>query len=238
MGGVKEYHVWDGLLQPQLFPEFDSRKQQEGTENLSDLSREFQKNPRSYARYFYELVQESEITGDITPSYCGLSKNDFRLVRRMLRRGGFRPKVVFLMRDPAQRCWSASRMFARNEAMRGGQEWSHEQLVAHFSQVFSSDHYQVRTKYQQTLNSLDRAFRPNEVYLGFYEDMFELSQVERLALFLGVPINPDESKRIRNSSPSVDLPMDMYKECHAFYRDTYEYCWDRFPKTRVLWPSI
>lgn len=238
MGDLKEYHIWDGLLQPEKFPEFVYSNPQTCDANVTDLQRELQADPQAYFRHFRNLVENSEITGDLSPSYCGLSAKDFRFIRKQLRRANFRVKIVFLMRDPVERCWSASRMFARNREMRGSPGWTQEQLVDHFAQEFPSAHYQVRTRYEQTLQALDRAFPGKEVYLGFYENMFELANLQAVAKFLGVATRPDELERTRNASAGAVLPENLRKQCHDFYRSTYEYCWARFPQTRKLWPPV
>ncbi|MCR9134537.1 MAG: sulfotransferase [Alphaproteobacteria bacterium] len=237
LGDLKEYHIWDGLLQPRLFPEHDYRSSFTQPEKGRDLRKKLQANPREYVRYFRDQVQAYNLTADITPSYCGLSTKDFRQIRRKLRFGGFLPKVVFLMRDPVQRCWSACRMYARNEAMNGGRKWSDEDMAKHFSTTYGSQHYQIRTNYQRTVESLERAFQPEEVYFGFFEDMFEGKQLYELSNFLNVPLDLSQSQRVRNDSPAAALPKDVHHHCREFYRSTYEYCAFRFPKSRTLWAS-
>ena len=237
MGQLKEYHVWDGLLQPDRFPEFDLKSSTSSASDVPALQRQFQSKPSAYFTYFRGLTKRQQLTGDITPSYCGLTADDFRTVRRMIRRAGFRPRVVFLMRDPVRRCWSASRMSARNEQMKGGRAWSRDEVLTHFAQQFGSPDYAIRTRYEDTLEALDQAFRRHEVHLGFYESMFETSEIHRLAKFLNVPVKLHERDHIRNASPSIELPASLHQQCHAFYQSTYEYCWRRFPETRALWTN-
>src|SRR5690348_11199347 len=66
----------------------------------------FLQRPERYFAYFSQLVSRSEairVTGDITPSYAGLPVSALEQIRDGITAQGLRIKVLFLMRDPAER---------------------------------------------------------------------------------------------------------------------------------------
>ena len=77
----------------------------------------FLSDQKYYYDYFDDLWNSSpKITtvGDITPSYSGLDSKTLNSIKENLQARGFTIKLLFLMRDPLERIWSACRMTARN----------------------------------------------------------------------------------------------------------------------------
>lgn len=179
---------------------------------------------------FSSLIKgDVHITGDITPSYSGLSAESFKLIRNRLERSGFDVKVIFLMRDPFERCWSAVRMARRNGK---GDSTEAEQL----RKAYKSNEFILRTNYKSTISALELAFEKDQIYYGLYEELFNGEKIKAISDFCGVAFNPDYVSKKFNVSPKLeDEAMVLKQEVRDFYSEVYEFCLERFPQTKDLW---
>ena len=104
MGCLKEYHIWDAK-----FIESCSVMRM-GLKNFkpskSFFVRYMMQNISGFYEYYFNSITSNrlDITGDITPAYCGLSRDKLALVKAKMECAGFKVKVIFLMRDPVERC--------------------------------------------------------------------------------------------------------------------------------------
>ncbi len=236
MGFTKEYHIWDavhsehcrefkvtkrGLVRAALKLEL----------NGSLLRRYLMQTVDGYYERYFENVFAAgyRMTGDITPSYCVLDAQQFQDLRKKISSTGAQVKVVFLMRDPFERCWSTIRMFKRKE----GADWSDERMV---EEHFASVHVESRTRYEVICENLLAAFDESELHFGFYENMFEAAKVADLSRFLGVPNRPDAAGEQFNVSRKIEgVSEDLRRKVRDYYAETYEYCFRRFPECEPLW---
>ena len=183
MGFGKEYKFWDWWF---------------------DLKDEFSReppfaNPNEYLDYFESIP--NLVTGDITPNYCKLSADNYSHINGYLKERGYTVKVVFLMRDPVERLWSAM------------------QHTGNFD-GYKLDSYHIRSRYEVTIKNLDRVF--DNVFYGFYETLFT-KDLDRLIKFLDIPhltLNPN---KVYNSSKK-----GLRRYVDVDYNNTYNYCYDRF----------
>ena len=235
----KEYHVWGAKYNVGgLFDRFRV-KEADVWDNFSNLARYLMQNePCWYENYFSTLVKGNvTMTGDITPAYSALRQEHFRQIRDRLEAAGFRLKIVFLVRDPVQRCWSAVRMRVRNAKRTSGKEFSTQKINDLFSKSYKTEKYVVRTRYEETLTTLEKVFEIDDIYVGLYEEMFSDAQIKRISEFLGLEARLEYKKTHVNTSAPVELDKNFAKECFAFYRSTYDSFAARFPETRQLWSS-
>lgn len=197
--------------------------------------------PRRYMRHFTQMRADhpkARLFGDITPEYAGLAPEHFRTIRTWITDAGFRPRVVFLMRDPVERCYSALRMSDRNRTGDGGTvvRPAHERLGTE-----ALSHWcEVRTRYERTIPALEQAFSPEELYFGIYEDFFRTETIEALCGFLDIPPVAPNFDHMANSSPRDSEPSaDDVAKVRDFYGATYDFCRERFGAERIdrLWTS-
>ncbi len=190
-----------------------------------------------YENYFRSLIlNDVTLTGDITPSYGLLRAAHFKEIKQRLENAGFAVRVVFLMRDPVERCWSAARMGFR-DAEAKGTTLSHAQKIREFVEFYGVRMNAERTRYDRTVHALTRAFHKKDVHFGIYEEMFDQAEIQRLSEFLGVSANVEMRDTRFNESPAAELPESIVNECRNFFSGVYEFCFDRFPQTRLLWNS-
>jgi hypothetical protein len=241
MGFRKEYHVFDALHVKE-FAWFMNQRLSKG-EMLRHARRtgsvitqirpllksaNFRKYPANYFKYFEALTRRKHITtvGDITPGYCALPVEVLSLIKSELEQSGFAVKVVFLMRDPVDRCWSAIRM-KRRKSPELGQGASEQQQLR---EMFRAPAFQIRTQYENTVRNLDAVFEPDSIFYEFYERLFTPEAISRLKNFLNIPeLNLDIGTRV-NVSPKIngEISDDLRREICEFYWETYEFCFGRF----------
>ena len=236
MGCAKEYHVWDALYGPEPLHWYRQDRVDDATARTA-LRWAMQTVEGAYEAYFKSLVTgRTTTTGDITPTYCALDNNAFLRIKARLEAAGFDVKVVFLMRDPVERCWSVLRKRAMTKRANGI-PFSDAHLIDEFARLYASPNFDIRTRYDRTLTALDAAFDPKDVYVGLYEEMFDAEPLTALSEFLAVPVIPDLAQVRIHASPTAPLPAALRDACVAHYAPTYAYCHERFAKTRTLWSA-
>ena len=241
---AKEHHVWDRRSSCAS-----------STELIGTLrSLILKKNLRPFqlwcmekvpAYYFFHLKRrlrnKEHITLDITPRYAGLSKEEFIDIRRRAIRGGIEIKVVFLMRDPIERCISSIRHSKRGSLGKAGARIA----TKHFKlsdkvklrQRAASREAKFRANYKNTIINLEAAFEQDELFFGIYENFFEEKSIVALSDFLKIPPNPAFGRQHINVSNhiNIDINDDVRRFIAETYKDTYSFCGRRFPETKELW---
>lgn len=169
----------------------------------------------------------ARLTGDITPEYCMMSADQLRDARALIEGAGYDLKVVFLMRDPLDRVYSALRMADRNRRAAGKQVAT--TAAQRFDTQGTADWVAQRTRYEVILNNLDAAFDPDQVYLGFYETFFTDDSLNGLLDFLGLLHHPADFGHMANASPDGGgIAPDKVAHVRTFYDATYKACAARF----------
>jgi hypothetical protein len=241
-GLMKEYHIWDALCidSCRKYLVKDNREPRVDNVDLFPLgiaSREeiltlrghIQSDSIPYEQYFAQLMYgEFNSTGDITPAYAGLQAHSYALIKNRLESAGFKVKVVFLMRDPVERCLSAIRMQIRKT--QTGE-------VAELLRVkYRSERFSLRTNYHRTILEIEKVFELKDIYYGIYEEMFSAVNIEKLSQFCGVPTNLAAGAEMVNAgNDRAPIDFELAKEISDFYSDVYEFCGNRFPQTKLLW---
>jgi hypothetical protein len=253
MGFVKEYHVFDALYVPECRSfltdklknlrntSIDMDGLSGGSQLLKHLN--FYLDTQNYYDYFDYLWHKggTQVTtvGDITPTYCALPSEVLQSIKHGLEERGFNVKVIFLMRDPIERCWSMLRMDRRERLRMHPNEVfldEEEQL----ERVFSTRAYELRTKYEFTVKNLERVFDQDNIFYSLYESLFEEKTVNELKSFINVSdFMPDINRRenVSNKRKSLlEVNDELSFKIFDHYRDTYEFCEKRFG-VKELWPG-
>ncbi|MGO4917734.1 sulfotransferase [Pseudogemmobacter sp. W21_MBD1_M6] len=239
-GFQKEFHIWDAVH----VPEAARFRVRDGSPVLSVpqlLRREMQKYPSAYFDYFAALLGQVGAThaADITPSYCALSGEQISFIYRGLMSRGFNVRIVFLMRDPVERCWSMLRMFRADAGLQKvhsnlNYSKNDNDLLLDYA---LSDNARVRTRYDRTLSSLEESAVPAEhIHVGFYENMFSTSSLRALSDFLNVPFKPELSEKKVHVSPKTgEIEERVRAEVVRVFADVYRNVAKRMPEARTLW---
>jgi len=258
MGFKKEYHVFDAIEKTlgrqqkdgairngfrekrikQIINLRDKKKlginrgPKRGRTKYAALHLSFLDNINTYFDYFDYLYLKDpmvEIVGDITPNYALLSPASFKLIKEGLQKRGFDIKVFFLMRDPVEREWSLARMKFRNMAEKRKTNFDE------FEYMLNND--TKKSYYQKTIKNIEKVFATEQIYYGFYENLFTPESSKSIINFLGSELKNFDSSEVVNASPkTTSIPADVnYKLTQKFSR-TYKFIEDRFGETvKELW---
>lgn len=252
-GEIKEYHIWDGLY---LGADrgWDTRPLRQpwrrhlrhllqplrgGPRDPFYIRQSFQRTPARYFDYFQSILSRDgiAITGDITPAYCGLEAEHLAFVKDGFAARDIPVRVVFLLREPVDRCLSAIRMFRRAGVSQEGVDISlpdPQALLAYLG----TPNGQMRSDYTHTLNAIAAVFEPAETYIGFYESMFGAEAFDRLNSFFDLPPAPEFLERKFNTTKQgADLPAEVRQAAMQRLEPVYRDCFARYPELRGLWTA-
>jgi hypothetical protein len=242
MGFTKEYHIWDALDVP------NCHRYRFGLDRpILDhgylLRREMQRHPAAYYAYFANLLAKDGalFTADWTPAYMALGPERLRSIQAGFAANGITTKVVFLMRDPVDRCLSMVRMQrSRGLKVVPGMEIE-APLSRSMAQYVRSDDARTRTRYDVTLSALALSGIPQRnIHIAFYEELFQPSALKALCDFLEVPFRPELTSQKVNAAKGVKEPLDesVAAETARIYRAAYEAAEKINPRVRQLWSGF
>jgi sulfotransferase family protein len=196
---------------------------------------------RYYLTYFDRICQanpDAKLVGEITPEYSTLTAENLAEIKAMLESAGYDVKVVFLMRDPIERCYSAMRMGARQDARAGVEraEGPHN----NFAKYAVMDWCQIRTRYERVIPAIEKVFAPEDRLIEVYETFFTAEKVRGLCDFLGISYMDAKVDSKVNTSPRDEEPSDeQLSEVRKFYDPTYRFVaqWLGEEHLAKIWPN-
>lgn len=252
LGFRKEYHVFDSAHIDQY--QYFSAKTilQKRTSNITDFEKKYfdelellksmESNHDNYFEYFSKILSNNDIyiTGDITPTYCALPIDIFELIKQKFKDRDIAIKVIFIMRDPAEKMYSEARLASKFN--RIGSKIFTEKISAYevLKYYYESGVTRSTTEYNQIVDKLRSVFNEDELYLGLFEKMHTSTEVDRLCQFLGIKPSYDLIEKKVNSAPNATDPIineEMRKLIILAYGKDYDFCQHLFPKENIgnLW---
>ena len=193
----------------------------------------FYLDTNNYYNYFDCLwsQEQASITsvGDVTPAYAMLPIEASEKIKAGLEARGFNVKVVFLMRDPIERCWSALRMGRRNRINSDPSLVLADEQDA-MGRAYKANAFELRTRYELTINNLESVFKSKKYFYGFYETLFDKRTLNDIKSFLNLDnFEPDVTQKINVSEKTTfKIKDELAKEIFDFYKETYEFCDQKF----------
>lgn len=147
-----------------------------------------------YGRVFAH-ARPDQVCGEITPEYSLLPPAGIEHVRRL----NPKMKIIFLMRDPIERCWSHLRMLAR------GQPDFDYVAAAALPDVLA------RANYERIIADWTAAFGPEQMLTAWIEEVAASPQpfLMRVLEFLGLPWHPAVGARAGDAvfvGPELAMP--------------------------------
>ncbi|MDB4335219.1 sulfotransferase domain-containing protein [bacterium] len=187
-------------------------------------------NNEDYIHYFDNLLDgEEHITGDITPIYGLCNKKQLQEAKDIIEGAGYHLKVIFVMRDPVQRLISRGRSVYEQKGITSLESWI----------MIESKHKHIfeRQNYEKTIKNIEDVFEPENVFYGLYETFFTEKEFLRFCNFIGMEYQDTYLKRKPRltSNKDVDLTHDLNLILKELYKETYSFCNERFPETKLLW---
>ena len=256
-GFIKEYHVFDYMFIPAFSAGMAKKRKEletlqemvlkprEPTEaealaqraQRSELLQGFRETPELYVQYFQSIWENNpsvEVVGDITPSYAGLSAENYREIKKHLEANGFAVKVIFLMRDPVDRVRSQIRMIHARLEKRG----SDASIEETFATFFKDPMVEIRTRYENMLRALDEAFRPEDFLVLFFEEFFGNQSFHQVTDFLGISHFDVDFKKVFSYPEKETISEHLKKQARRYYASTHQYCMARYGEKFIkeIWP--
>jgi hypothetical protein len=144
-----------------------------------------------YCNLFEPARRRGLLTGEITPAYSILNEAALQRLKTL----SPEVKLIYVMRDPVMRSWSAVMKLRRKRGLAGvpaGEEAIH---YARTEGVWK------RSSYLDSVERLERVFRRDQIFYGFFEHLTEdpTAFVTDLLKFLGVA--PGDVARLLPRAP-------------------------------------
>ena len=206
-GFLKEYHVFDAL-ELERFAGFRPKRPSPLKWRTWRRAR-FIARPERYFDYFAARLKPPRIrlTGDITPSYAGLSAESYQRIQQGFAQRGVKTRAVFIMRDPVERFLSQQRMQLRK---RGLLTPAHEIEHLNKASLKLLKRESPRNDYPATLDALRGGLAESEIFIGLYETLFTAATHRELCRYLGIPEQiPDMNQRVNASQATTSVQVEV-----------------------------
>jgi len=250
MGFTKEYHFFDTIETINF--KLNSNKISLNNKFTHQFKRiDFQNDINNYFDYFNYLHNRGDsvtVVGDITPSYCYLSKSTFEIIRKQAESNGFEVKVIFILRDPFERICSQIRLERQDRLKKNTQIQNRSEIILHNSEenelllFYKTKRVDLRTRYEDTISNIESVFKSNNIHYEFYEKLFVGDSIRKLVNFLKIPyLEPKLDIKIisspQNSKKSINL--NIIQEIVKYYKKTYLFCMNKFGSDVInsIWSS-
>jgi len=210
MSPIKELHYFDAVYTPNLSNDDGMRQRLRALAALNLRQKTYNvrrakmlsaladrvafRSLADYRAYFEARSGKKQIYCEITPSYAVLDEDGFAAMRKL----ADDVRLIFLIRDPVDRFWSAARMHAKNQNIPV------QSLDA--LKLLDSPQFVFRANYQRTLDAARKVFSPEQVHVEFYEKLFTPEAIRKINSFIGIEyMEPDFQKEI-NKGEMADMP--------------------------------
>ena len=132
-----------------------------------------------YARLFRGAKAKGLVAGEITPAYATLDESVLRRIKRL----NDNIKLIFVMRDPVERAWSA----VNNAAKKGAADASSvEKSIKRARESGAA----ARSAYADTIKRLEAVFPAYQVHYCFFEDLRDRPEALTSDLFSYLGVEP------------------------------------------------
>jgi Sulfotransferase family len=232
---VKELHYFDRLETRRTILEPKERRRV-GLNRLLSLDPWYAnywfgaRSDQWYASLFRRGQKRGLITGEITPAYATLNDKVLRRIHRM--NGNI--KLVFVMRDPIDRVWSA----VNNAAKKGAADTS---TVTTALERARESGAKARSAYADTISRLEAIFPQSQIHYCFFEDLRDRPEAltAELLAFLGVEPTPAVPIRLPKAvnvvAGSKAAPLEFAREMARDYLPMVEQLCRRFDGPPRTW---
>ncbi|MCB1410830.1 MAG: sulfotransferase [Rhodobacter sp.] len=154
---------------------------------------------------------------DFTPEYALVPDAVFR---QMAALPG--AKMIFLMREPVARFWSAVRMRAAKTVARDEDFETGARAVLDTMLAQGNTGAHLRSDYVATLDKLQHNVPQDQRLVLFFEDLFAQETLDEVCAFLGIATRPIDQTQPRNEGQKADMRPDQVAALTALLRPQYE----------------
>ena len=183
-----------------------------------------------YASLFRGAQAKGLIAGEITPAYATLGEDMLRRIQRM----NDKMKLIFVMRDPVDRAWSA----VNNAAKKGAADAS---TVEKSIERARESGAVARSAYADTIKRLEAVFPADQIHYCFFDDLRDRPKAltAELLSFLGVepvpatPLHLPQAVNVAAGSKAV--PLEFSRELAGDYLSMVQQLCRRFQGPPHKW---
>ena len=128
---------------------------------------------------------EGKISGEVCPGYARVGLVDVERVHRLMPNA----KVIYLIRNPVERAWSALAMHFRKPRFGEIAEYSEEAITARFDSPRSQRH----CAYSTNIDGWEKYYPDNQMLVGFFDDLERDPRylLKTILEFLGIDAGDD-----------------------------------------------
>lgn len=187
-------------------------------------------NDERYARLFEP--GRGKVTGEITPRYSVLDENMIRYVHSLMPDA----KIIFIMRNPIERSWSAAVMYFDK---RGTRKADSVPEKAFCRLIDNAPNMYQRADYPGILENWQKFYPEEQIFVGFIEDIHfhPADMLYRLYEFLGVDPHAKYSvieQKIHSRSPG-QMPVNLASHLARTYWVSIQRLSERFGGYASFW---
>jgi hypothetical protein len=171
------------------------------------------------------------LTGEITPSYATLNEEVFERMRSL----NPNVRIIFVLRDPILRSWSS---IIKSREKHGAIDLpTASEAIDHSRR----EGVMKKSMYTETIEKLDRVFKRDQIFYGFFEEMVAHPSnfMERVFAFLDV-----EPTGVKNLLPGEPVgaaaggrtpPLEFERSLAALFLPEVEKLCARFKGVPHVW---
>jgi hypothetical protein len=161
----------------------------------------------AYADVLFQAWAGEPVAGEVTPAYALLSTSTFAEMAAL----GEDVRFIFIMRDPVSRLISSARMNARKWQRLDAPRRKPAAIEAWLAETLGdpADGSLLRSRYDLTIERLERAVPRGQIGYFFYETLFRQDEIDRLTDFLGVGRHAARFEQRVNAHAEAAMPQDV-----------------------------
>jgi hypothetical protein len=202
--------------------------------SLQELLWDFKFYMRRYNDDWYASIFEPDkgrVTGEITPAYSALKPEKVAHIHELMPDS----KLIFMMRNPIERVWSQAVMSFDKVEKGSAKSVPQEELFRRLER----DSARLLTNYQRTLETWSSYYPPEQIFVGFLEDVHFHPEdlLQSIFAFLGV----DPSFRARSPQKKVHsrsvgrMPARFATHLAKSYKEEMGWLEERFGGYASFW---
>jgi hypothetical protein len=170
---------------------------------------------RWYAALFAEAG--GKVTGEITPAYAALTQKQIEHIHAIMPRA----RIIFLVRDPVERAWSAVKFGVRWST---GRSLSPEAFsLGDLRRMVETERFRAQGDYVRTVTQWRRCFPPEQFFIGFFDDVVQRPTqfLSNVFEFLGVDASEEHVTQLAFQKTNVSQVREMPPEFRSLLTEIY-----------------
>jgi Sulfotransferase family len=183
-------------------------------------------------KYLFEFKEDKK-SGDISPLYCKLDKNEIEFVSNNLPAA----KFIFLIRDPVDRFWSGLNMKVRKNEFSIEQiiNWDKLEYLIHVDEKLNINSFTARV-WENWSNKISK----DRIHYWFFEDIIQSPErvINEICGFVGIAGGPGKlpsNFNRKEKNKKIEMPPKIRDNLVKYFSKEYEDCVRIFGSHAETW---